>query len=587
MESQEENSKPKMDSFKEEKPSWSKLKTRKLMKTGVVILAVLLFLAIFTSKLDFLKPTGWATSDYGTADVEFYVMSQCPYGTQVEDAIKPVLDELGNSVNLKINFIAQDNGDGTFASLHGQPEVDENIRQLCAMKLSPKSYMDFIVCQNKDIRNADSNWESCAEEANIDVEALRTCSKGNEGIQLHSASVAKANAVQAMGSPTIFMDGQSYVGGRDPISFKIAICSLLNNHPKCSEMPECISNAECNAEPGKIGQCIENECQYTEDAAFEVIVINDEKCGAQCNPAQILATTQQLFLGSTFKMLDVSDAEAQELINKLGLQFVPAYLFNQDVTKTFMWQNRPELQGSFEKRQEFWKLRDEASGASYWINPEARAAFFESLGIKVGDNKPQMDFFVMSYCHYGNQAEEGIAPVYELLKNKADFNPRYVWYSNYQGGGPQYCLDDASVYCSMHGIQEANQNVRELCVAQEYGMDEWFDFAIAMNAQCNYQNADSCWQAVAESLSLDVNKINACEKNDWLELVKADKELGDKLGVAGSPQVFVDGQEFAGGRTPSAYQAGICNAFETAPVECANALSDSGVQAAPAGGCGA
>jgi len=571
MESQEDSSSP-------ESKKWTKLKTRKLMKTGVVILAVLLFLAIFTNKLDFLKPTGWTTGDYGTADVEFYVMSQCPYGTQVEDAIKPVLDELGNNVNFKINFIANDNGDGTFASLHGQPEVDENIRQLCAMKLAPESYMDFIICQNKDINNAESNWESCAKEADIDVEALKTCAEGAEGIALHSESVAKANSAQAMGSPTIFIDGQSYVGGRDPTSFKIAICSLLNNHPACSEMPECMSNAECTAEPGKIGQCIENKCKYEEDAEFEVIVINDATCGEQCNPGQILATTQQLFLGATFKMLDVSDAEAQELIERLGLEFVPAYLFGEDVTKTFMWQNQPNLASSFEKRQEFWKLLDEASGASYWIDEEARAAFFDSLGVKVGDNHPQMDFFVMSYCPFGNQAEEGIAPVYELLKDKADFNPRYVWYSNYQGGGPQYCLDDASIYCSMHGIQEANQNVRELCVAQEYGMDEWFNFALAMNAQCSAQNADICWQGVAESLKLDVGKISACVEKDGMDLVKADKELGDKLGVRGSPQIFVDGQAYNGGRTPSEYQAGICSAFEDAPEECANALSDSGVQ---------
>lgn len=580
MESQEHSSSP-------EGKKWTKLKTRKLMRTGVVILAVLLFLAVFTNKLDFLKPTGWATGEYGTTDVEFYVMSQCPYGTQVEDAIKPVLDELGDSINFKLNFIANNNGDGTFASLHGQPEVDENIRQLCAMDIAPDAYMDYVVCQNKDIANAAANWQSCAESADIDAEALKSCSEGEKGKSLLSESITEADAVGAQSSPTMFINGQPYSGARDSLSFKRAICQGLEDNPTCADLPECVSDADCNAEAGKIGLCVESECQYQEDAEFEVIVINDEKCGAQCDPSQILAATNQFFLGAKFRTLDVSDPEAQELIDKLGLEFVPAYLFTEGVTESYTWQNIPEMKTSFEKKGEFWKLLDEVTAASYWIDEEARIAFFESLGVEVGDNRPQMDFFVMSYCPYGNQAEEAIAPAYELLKEQADFNPHYVWYSNYQGGGAQFCIDDESVYCSMHGVQEANQNVRELCVAQEYGMDEWFNFALAMNEQCDYKNADSCWQSVAESLSLDVEKISSCVEADGMNLVKADKELGDKLGVRGSPQIFIDGQEFSGARSPSSYQAGICSAFDDAPETCNNALSNDGVQQVADGGCGA
>ena len=89
------------------------------------------------------------SSSYGTVKVDFYVMSQCPYGTQVEDAIKPVLDKLGKAVDFSINFIATDLGGGKFSSLHGQGEVDENIRQLCAVKYYPNTYMDYIVCRNR------------------------------------------------------------------------------------------------------------------------------------------------------------------------------------------------------------------------------------------------------------------------------------------------------------------------------------------------------------------------------------------------------------------------------------------------------
>ena len=77
---------------------------------------------------------------------------------------------------------------------------------------------------------------------------------------------------------------------------------------------------------------------------------------------------------------------------------------------------------------------------------------------------PDVKLFTMTFCPYGNQAEDAMHPVVEALKDNIEVEPHYVIYSNYRGGGPQYCLDDENKYCSMHGIQELNQDVRELCV---------------------------------------------------------------------------------------------------------------------------
>ncbi|MBU4246166.1 MAG: GILT family protein, partial [Nanoarchaeota archaeon] len=66
--------------------------------------------------------------------VQLFVMSQCPYGVQAENAIKPVLDTLKDKISFELRFIANQKADGTFSSLHGQAEVDENVRQLCAAK---------------------------------------------------------------------------------------------------------------------------------------------------------------------------------------------------------------------------------------------------------------------------------------------------------------------------------------------------------------------------------------------------------------------------------------------------------------------
>jgi len=206
----------------------------------------------------------------------------------------------------------------------------------------------------------------------------------------------------------------------------------------------------------------------------------------------------------------------------------------------------------------------------------AQAAFEEALatqiGLVKGDNKPQIDFFVMSYCPYGNIAEEAIEPVYQNLKDKAIFNPRYIVSKKSDG-----------TYNSLHGVQEFNQDIRELCVNKYMGIDKYFKFVLAMNKACSSSNADTCWEAVAEGLGLDTAKIKTCEKDEAAAM--ADKEIAatQALKVSGSPTVFIDGVKYGGARTPAGYQESLCAAYETAPPECGTQLS--GEAAAATGNC--
>ena len=262
------------------------------------------------------------------------------------------------------------------------------------------------------------------------------------------------------------------------------------------------------------------------------------------------------------------------------------------ILQTKTWINTPDLTTAFEKVGDNYKLLDEVTGANYFVSEDARKAYYDAIGVKLGDNKPQIDFFVMSYCPYGNQAEEGIAPVYNLLKDKAIFNPRYVVYSQYQGGTADYCIDNGQL-CSMHGVQEVHQDVRELCVNKYMGISKWFDFALAMNTNCTAQNADSCWEAVATRLGLDVAKIKTCEANESVALLTAEQTLGNTLKVSGSPTVFIDGNSYSGGRTPEEFKTALCAAFDTKPAECNTALAGPvatattpAAPAAAAGGCG-
>jgi len=196
--------------------------------------------------------------------------------------------------------------------------------------------------------------------------------------------------------------------------------------------------------------------------------------------------------------------------------------------------------------------------------------------------KPVVQLFTMAYCPYGNIAEEAIEPAVKLLNGAITFEPHYVIYNNY--GGSQYCIDNGT-YCSMHGAQEMTQDIRELCV-WKYENSKFWDFVFAMNDECTYNNADTCWESVASGLGIDTSEVKTCEANEASSLAAADDALNQKYGVQGSPTLIIDGQEVQPtSRSPEGFKQAICDAFgSNKPSECDTALSGSTGTAS--GGCG-
>jgi protein-disulfide isomerase len=565
---------------------------KKTLKQAAMVLGIIVLLALVVFGVSKLMPK-IAGGGGGKSTVEFYIMSKCPYGVQVEDAIKPVLDKLGDSVDFSINFIAQDLGSGTFQSLHGETEVSGNIVQLCAMKYEPKKYMDMIVCMNKDTSTIPQNWEKCATDSKLDVTKIKACYEGAEGKQLLSGSIQKSNARQAQGSPTMYINNQLYNGARDPTSFQRVICANLPGNTNCAGIPPCTADSDCPAKEGKVAKCTgagtsSAKCDYVNPVEVGLTILNDKTCASTgCDATQLTTVLQQLFPGAKITTVDVSSTEGKKLVSDLNLVYVPAYIFDSRMTQTEAWTTNANIQGAFDKVGDSYKVKDSASGATYFISEQKRQEALAAKGLVLGDNKPQIDFFIMSYCPYGNQAEEAVEPVYQLLKDKAIFNPRYVIYSNYGGGGTDYCMDSGK-YCSMHGIQELHQDIRELCVDKYMGIGAYFKFVLAMNTQCTAQNADSCWEAVAKGLSLDTTKIKACEKDEGLAIVKEEARLNELWGASGSPTVFIDGAEFGGARTAEGFKTGLCAAFDTKPAECSTTLAGAtaATAATATGGCG-
>ena len=197
-------------------------------------------------------------------------------------------------------------------------------------------------------------------------------------------------------------------------------------------------------------------------------------------------------------------------------------------------------------------------------------------------DKPVVEMFTMSYCPFGNQAEDAMSPVARLLGDKVSIIPRYVIYADYRGGGPEYCLDAENKYCSMHGIDELKQNVRELCI-YKYNRSKFWDYIDAVNKECTLSNIETCWDKPAQNLGIDTNKVESCLDSEATDMLAEEVEVGKKYGVSGSPTIVINGTRYDGGRSPENYKLGICGAFNGQPGECSTVLGTAAPAAA--GGC--
>ena len=179
-------------------------------------------------------------------------------------------------------------------------------------------------------------------------------------------------------------------------------------------------------------------------------------------------------------------------------------------------------------------------------------------------DKPVVELFVMSFCPFGNRAENTMYPVYKLLKDKVDWKIYYI-----------VSVSDNTV-SSLHGQPEVDEDEREACVLSEYGLEKWWEFTVYVNNKCGSRG--ECWEEAANQTGLDVNKIKDCVNKKGLELMKESASATNKAGVTGSPTLIINGVKsnvvYQYGNS-EAYKQAICQAFKSPPPECSEVLESS------------
>jgi len=293
------------------------------------------------------------------------------------------------------------------------------------------------------------------------------------------------------------------------------------------------------------------------------------------------------FLNAKVFNLKESSEISLEKASQRALDYINEYLLRKNYQATLVEKSFDEKSGLYKIK---FKVKDQEIES--YISKNGRYLFLEGIDLTLSPEekelkkiskreKPEVMLFVMSYCPFGNQAEEAIYPVVNLLKNKVEVEPHYVIYQNYMGGSSDYCLEKGK-YCSMHGIEELKEDLRELCI-YKYEKEKFWDFLIEVNKKCNLKNIATCWKEVAKNHQIDISKIETCQDQEGITFLEKEVALNKKYQVAGSPTLIINGTNYQGQRTPEAFKKAICYGFENPPQECQKELEKN--VSAPSGSC--
>ncbi|MDD5032298.1 MAG: thioredoxin domain-containing protein [Patescibacteria group bacterium] len=262
--------------------------------------------------------------------------------------------------------------------------------------------------------------------------------------------------------------------------------------------------------------------------------------------------------GSLYKIvLSVGGQDYDSYISKDGAKFFPQVL------------NIKELESEKEKA-------DAAAAAGTDTSAVAGSK------VVAKSDKPAVELFVMAFCPYGVQAEGVMAPVFNLLKDKADIKVRFI--ASVTG-------DDINSVQSLHGPIEGIEDARQLCVAKNYGQETLWKYINSINKDCYpiYGDGDevykTCWQKAAKAAGINTAKIDSCVTDEGAALINAEKQAADQYGVSGSPTLVINGSKSNADRTPEGFKTAICEAFNNPPAECESVISSDAGATAPSGDC--
>jgi len=173
--------------------------------------------------------------------VELFVMSHCPYGTQAEKGLIPVMEKLGSKADIEIKFV--------YYAMHGEKEIKEQMNQVCIKNEQSDKFLPYLKC----FLNA-GDGAACLNTAGVDKAKMDTCVSALDAqykimekfkdqstwlsgnYPLFDVYKTDNDKYQVGGSPTLVINGVESSSGRSPDAYLKSVCAAFSEAPaECEE----------------------------------------------------------------------------------------------------------------------------------------------------------------------------------------------------------------------------------------------------------------------------------------------------------------------------------------------------------------
>ncbi len=158
--------------------------------------------------------------------LDLFIMSGCPFAAEMLPSVNRVIEHFSrqrSQVDLRLQFIGEVGDDGQIYSMHGPEEVQEDLRMICAQALYGEQYrfMDYVTCRATDFENR--HYDACLPKW-MSKKRLNRCVNGKQGKKLLKKSMALADRLGVMGSPTWLVNNHIFMEGRNANAIVRGFC---------------------------------------------------------------------------------------------------------------------------------------------------------------------------------------------------------------------------------------------------------------------------------------------------------------------------------------------------------------------------
>jgi hypothetical protein len=184
----------------------------------------------------------WLCRQEQKNEIMLFIMSHCPYCTIALKSMNDVLITFNRdrrNIDFSIGFVGEISAEDLY-SAHGDKEVAEDLRQICAQKKYPNDYkfMEYILCRNKAFMESrgdepEDAWKACAKNG-ISASVIGECATSRDGKQLLWDSFSLAKELEIGGSPTWLLNNKYEMDARSANDILDEFCHRNANNPACA-----------------------------------------------------------------------------------------------------------------------------------------------------------------------------------------------------------------------------------------------------------------------------------------------------------------------------------------------------------------